>query len=240
MIFFVPTQILKSKKLKKKIIDYRDEFNQLFNEHMLNTFGNLLPDFKKKVITQLWTIKAALTTQNDELKRYKVAFNNSKPYELYETVRVILNGANKYTININNTDYLKFSFPFLEDENTYLAGVIGLGIRSELLHKASPKFFCLMTLQSLWGMYFFTNKSPEFIREEEKSGKTRLSSQWEYDYARFNYYSWKIWQEFKSYFEDKNIQLKEELRYGYVNLFLQKIFTLNKTLYKNLHSWKEL
>jgi hypothetical protein len=118
-----------------------------------------------------------------------------------------------------------------------MANVIGLGIRSELLHRIYPGVFPIMTRRTLWGTYFLT-KEAEFVVDENRDGKSRTSHQWNYEYERFCFYSNFLMNIMEYYLKNHNIRIKDELRFGYINLMLVEYAKKYKDEINKLYTWK--
>jgi len=233
-------------RMEKEVNNYMNECHKNFGTEMLNIIEADLSAFKNDIFgKELWTVNSALhDMSNPELDRYRDSFENATAKEIYEHVKYILEQAKNYVENIfikvnlkavQKIDDLKQDF--LYDDNMLLGGVIGLGIRSELLHRMYPGVFPIMTRRSLWGMYFLTNEN-EFVVDETRDGKSRTSHQWEYDYTRFCFYSNFLTNLMSKYLEKYKIKMKSHLRYGYLNLMLVEYAKKHSDEINELYRWK--
>ena len=205
-------------------------------------------EFKDTIFSkQLWTVSSALKTRDPELERYKEQFLRTPAKDIFVTTLNILKGAEEYmncsasSIKfhaLRNIEELRYSF--LDKEGMLLTGVIGLGIRSEILHRLYPSHFPIMTRRSLWGMYYLTKELDEFVVDSPPfEGMFRTEHNWNYDYPRFSYLNNFIC----NLLEDKikklcNFDLKPSLRFGYVNEFLVKINEQHKYEIEKLTEWR--
>lgn len=229
------------------ISEYNKSFVKFFNEVKMEMYEDVPEDFRTKIFgVHLWTVKAALGTQDPDLARYKKDFRAANPTEIFDTVSNILNGAHQYADAVApKIDYSKLlnindlKLGFLDEEHMILNKVIGSSIRSETLHRYYPEHFPIMTQPSLWSMYFICEKNHEFITIEKRvrEGKMRVSHNWQYPYARFvflmNFISILLTEKFAQY----GVTLNEKYRFGYVNMFLSQISELHKADSKLLHEW---
>lgn len=243
------------KKLKSTIakwsadIDkYQDEFAghfdlELFDEESDDVYE--FQEFKDVFATKLWTVRGALKTPDPDLDLYKSKFQQTTGAQIFNTVREILLETDNYMRNTASKVNFKrvktvtdLKLEFLDEENMFLPGIIGLGIRSELLHRIYPSHFAIMTRRSGWAMYYLTDEFDEFVIDEEKDGKSRTSFYWEYEYDRFSYLCNFICNLLEENLSKYNITLNQQKRFGYVNLFLNEIFQHHKEQADFLIKWK--
>lgn len=238
-------------KWEKGIIEYRDEMEEVLD---LEMFDKLNPDryspqeFKDDFFANdLWTVRSALRSPDPDLKLYKSNFYAKTPMDIFVTVLKILNAARDYmentavNINLNQISQIeKLQLDFLEEEGMLLKGVIGLGIRSEMLHRLYPSHFALMTRRSLWGMYYLSDSASEFVVDEvnNETSKQRTSSNWEYDYQRFCFLNNFIANLIETELAKNNIKMQSNIRFGYVNQFLNEIFYQHRSEIGVLTRWR--
>lgn len=236
----------KIKRMEVEVQGYKSECYQNFNAEMLEIMNDDLSAFKNNVFGEkLWTVRSSLhDMSNPELDRYRESFDNATPKEIYVCVKHILEETKNYIENIfpkislssiQNIEDLKLEY--LNEDEMLLGGVIGLGIRSELLHRMYPAVFPIMTRRSLWGMYFLTSEN-EFIVDENFQGKSRTSHQWNYDYARFCFYTNFLTNIMETYLKKYKIKMDMTIRFGYLNLMLVEYSAKHKSEIDDLYRWK--
>lgn len=238
------------KKWEKDTNDYQESFNKIFNPNKLDLYENFLDDFKNKQFRfNLWTVKAAMSTKDPDLARYKKDFAEVLAEDILETLKIILANSAQYIdqkaakINYAKLETVnELELDFLNEPELSLKKIIGYGIRSEILHRKYPAHFPVMTQRSLWGMYFLTSLENEFITIEEKKRKeiTRVSHNWTYDYARFTYYNNYLYNLITNKLKnDYNIEINPNIRFGYCNMFLTEVANQHKSQIKDLHQWTD-
>lgn len=231
--------------VEREIEEYSRECHENFSEDNLIIMEDDLDAFKNYVFGEkLWTVRSSLhDMSNPELDRYRDSFDNATPREIYTCVKTILEKSREYVTDvfpkidlrrILTIDELKLDY--LNGEDVLLTGVIGLGIRSELLHRMYPQVFPIMTRRSLWGMFFFTDAG-EFVVDENRDGKSRTSHQWNYEYPRFCFYSNFLTLLMEQHMNKYGIKLNNELRYGYLNLMLVEYAKKHKSEIDKLYKW---
>lgn len=235
-------------KWENDIINYRDPFYELFNLELFDEDNDEkyeYQEFKDIFAKVLWTVRGALNSSDPDLETYKSKFHHTTGAEVFNTVREILLATDKHmthtapSINfkrISKIDQLKLSY--LNEDEMFLPGIIGLGIRSELLHRLYPSHFAIMTRRSGWAVYYMTDECDEFVIDEEFDGKYRTSFYWEYDYDRFNYFCNFICNLLEENFAKNGLVMKQNLRFGYVNMFLNGIYVHHKEQAEFLNKWR--
>ncbi len=221
--------------LKEKVIDWNKRILSYTNQltQILNDIEEYSDDELKNDIIRndLWTVSGAHKSMDAELWLYKKNYEAVEAYKIKETVRNIMTAIEVYNARIpvnvkNNTTSTPSSFGFdiLSEKETLLSGIIGKGIRSEILHKLDPKHFALMTRRSIWGLFFLSSESSEFVVDQTKDGLWRTVHNWDYMYDYFNLYNYIVFQLMKDHFSKFKINLDSNYKYGYTNLFLVEIF----------------
>ena len=233
------------KTTQKDQIDFADFFSlSLFDDGNPEKYAP--SEFKNSIFgKELWTVSSALTTRDPELDKYKSDFRDADPREIYEVVENILVAAKDYAEDLpafkKVREPAEMELEFLEEEEYKIYGVIGRGIRSELLHRLYPQAFALMTQRNLWGMFFLTN-ADEFLVDQldESNGNTRTSHYWEYDYQVFSFYCNFLANLLSVELKKNGIAFNENLRFGYVNNFLVKLYESHKKEINDMKRWKSV
>ena len=255
-LFKVDYQSMTKAKIKLTIQSWESEIQgyhgatkEKFNPSKMEIYEDYLEDFKNNVFgKELWTVKAALKTHDPDLARYKKDFRDADAVEIFETVNSILNATHKYvqndvlSINYQNIESIeKLKMQYLNENEMFMNKIIGFGIRSEILHRYYPANLPIMTQKSLWAMYFICDSANEFITIEQRNrqGIMRVSHNWQYPYDRFTYLMNELANQISQWFEEYDLKLKPQYRFGYVNMFLSAIQESHKSDIKLLHAWVE-
>lgn len=224
--------------------DHRDRFAlELFEEDGVEYYEP--SDVKHDLLARkLWTVSAALKTPDPDLDQYKAAFEMAAATDVHSTVKTILESAEHYIHNVaptidfhQVTSSQQLQLALLDEKDTLLTGVIGYGIRSEILHRLCPAYFAMMTRRNVWGMYFLSEKTEEFIVQDQEPRKWRVQPNWDYDYARFTYYSNFVMNMIEASLLELDIAVRPEFRFGYVSQFLAAIYQDNKDEIGGLTRW---
>lgn len=222
-------QALKKKitEWEERILEYSTDLQAVLS-HM-NEYDD--DEFKNEIFAEeLWTVKGALKNPERELDRYRESFEKIEAHKIIETVSRIIHICHEYAANppkpikLNNIKTPEdFGLSVLAEPPTLLTGVVGKGIRSEIMHKLYPDLFTLMTRRSIWGLYFLTDERDEFVVDDTYKDIFRTVHNWDYMYDRFAYYNYIIYKQIEKYLAKHKIKLNEKYKYGYVNLFLVDI-----------------
>lgn len=221
-------------------------FRDSFNLELLKEFEGEYETFKDESFSTIpWTVKAALKTPDEELIRYKAAYASTPPKLIFDTVKKILTRAKNYhekmKIDYSNIKKVKdLKLQSINDPELLLPGVVGLGIRSEILYRLYPSNFSIMTRKSIWGMYFLVGENIDFIKfEKNRDNEYRISHDWEYDYERFTYLCNIIANLLEIELKNYKVSMKPMYRFAYVGYFLNIISKNNEELIDSLISWKK-
>ncbi|XHR95011.1 hypothetical protein ACFJIV_33060 [Mucilaginibacter sp. UC70_90] len=224
------------KNYSESLTSILDRIEEIGADELKN---DILPD-------ELWTVGTALSSFDNELWLFKQHYEAMAAFEIKDTVKNILSAVESYKSQVpvtvkNNSigkpEALGFD-KILHPNQTLLTGVIGKGIRSEILHKLSPKFFSLMTRRSIWAMFFLTNEASEFIVDQTRDGQWRTVHNWDYLYDRFTYFNHIVFQLIQENLAKHKIKLDSNFKYGYVNLFLVDVFKSHNKEIENLKKLK--
>lgn len=241
--------------MRKWEIEIKNYYESIKSNFEIDMFDNdnidryEYQEFKENIFAKdLWTVKGALkqASYDSDMEIYRKNFMRTSAVDIFSIIRNILIKTNSYideyvpSIRYNSVkcpEQLKINY--LDEKGMLLTGVIGLGIRSELLHRLYPGNFAIMTRRSLWGMYFLSGESSEFLTDEKSNdGKRhRTSHNWEYEYDRFMFYNNFISKMLENKLKLYSIKMNQNLRFGYVNLFLNEIYKLYQDRIDILFRW---
>lgn len=219
----------------------RDAYFEILDNESLEEHGDDPPYFKNTILRNKCPIIRA-TLQNKratELDKYREAFKNSDPNELLEVVSNIVLFETEYKKGIynpktfdeiNQVDELKFT-PLL-DEEYVVYGVIGGGIKSHFLYKLSPNIFPNRSRESIWALWYLTNKKTfgcmedsEFLMIDRKKNITQQN--YFYPYDLFSFYVINIFNLLKKEASHLDVELPINHRFISVDSFLSFVAQKN-------------
>jgi hypothetical protein len=154
------------------------------------------------------------------------------PIDLLNTVFKFTTFANSYIKDIYNDasyDGIKkldeMALAELNKEEYFTFGVIGGGIRSQMLYKLWPCAFPYRSREAVWALWYLTKKKvfsceqdSEFLMINVKESTTQQN--YFYPYDLFSYYAFEIYQLIRKEAEKLNVHLNSEYRYVIVDAFL--------------------
>lgn len=230
-------------KWESSIKKGHEEFSKHYTERKLSLYRSRPQSFSNDVLRKiLWTLKAALKPYEPGMEEFNTRYNQSDPFEVYKTVMSIKEAGENY----NQAYGLPAPAPdeemgmsFLQDEKYLLKGVIGSGIRSEILYRLYPGAFPIMTRRNLWAMYFLSGQAEEFILTEKssKTGEMRVTHNWNYDYPRFVSYARYIYDWLTIFCQKLDIPVDPSIGYGYVNELMVDYASTYKKEIDLLNKW---
>ena len=230
----------------KKILEFClseaiDDFNKdrviyqdILNLEALAEYKLDVPSFKNKILRdQIPIIRKTLQNKAaKELDKYRMAFKNAQPGDLFIVVENIVTLAkdwkhNRYNArDFENIKSCKALDNFKFDEEDYNAhGVIGGGIKSHFIYKLYPEMYPHRSRESLWALWYLSEKKrfgckedSEFLMIDIEFGTTQQN--YFYPYGLFAYYALRIYEELKKIYAKNGISLSIEYRFVAVDAFL--------------------
>lgn len=170
-----------------------------------------------------------------ELDKYRAAFNIANANELLEVVTNLSTFAEDYMENvydkhtydkIDNLDDLELSDLDTDEYTVY--GVIGGGIKSQLLYKIYPEAFSNRSRNATWALWFLTNKEKfgcitdsEFLMIDTKNVITQQN--YFYPYELFSFYAHEIYKLIQKKAKELEVGLDDKYRYVVVDAFLDYV-----------------
>lgn len=226
--------------LSEAIDDFNKDrgiYQDILNLEALEEYKLDVPSFKNKVLRdQIPIIRKTLQNKAaKELDKYRIAFKNAQPGDLFKVVENIVTLAkdwkqNKYNAkefeNIKSCE--KLDYHKFDDEDYNAHGVIGGGIKSHFIYKLYPEMYPHRSREALWSLWFLSEKKrfgckedSEFLMIDVESGSTQQN--YFYPYGLFAYYALKIYEELKKIYAKNGISLSIEYRFVAVDAFLSFI-----------------
>jgi len=233
-------QINKAKIFKSIIKEAIDDFEkdrpsylEILDLEALEEHEDDPPNFKNSVLRNSCPI-IRLTLQNKkakELDKYRAEFRRADANELLTVVWNLTDFAIEYTENYDEQTYEEIQkleelgFSDLDEDDYIVYGVIGGGIKSHLLYKMNPSVFPNRGRESIWALWYLTNKKhfnctqdSEFLSINLQKSITQQN--FFYPYELFSFYAFNIYKILKEEAEKYDVYLDPEYRYVFVNAYL--------------------
>ena len=221
----------------------RIPYQKLFNTTVMKEFLDDDPRAFKQVLKKdCPIIRQLVNSQREELKEWRMKFNNTTGDELFSIFQNLVTFSNKYSKHYDSKKYIVFddwdSFELTvmeEDEKYRVEGVIGMGIKSIVLYHLFAEMFSLRSGRALFALYFLSNQeyfnlpshNSEFLmindsRNYEEHNIKMEHNYW-YPYALFTLFALRIFKYLQSKAKDMGLRLNAEKKYIYVNAFLDHV-----------------
>jgi hypothetical protein len=230
-------------RYEKNASSYRDFFDAETFEEFQFSKGSFKPELGRKCPIMRHT----LNSKSRELLKWRQDYNMTPSTELLDVFANVLTFAREF---IDETDAAKFAgvdklaqidFDTIEDdEECRINGVIGMGIKSDVLHHLDPALFPARDRRSLLGFYLLSDcshfglpsQSSEFIMYDPertfKNGSIYASHSFWYPYALFTLYSLRLYRLLKRDLEPLGVALDDQFRFVYTASFLKQIGALEQ------------
>jgi hypothetical protein len=235
-------------RFERESPSYKEFFHpEAFEEFQLSK-GSFKPELGRKCPIMRHT----LNSKSPELLEWRKRYNLTPSTELLDVFANVLDFAEDF---IDDTDAAKFSkidtlpaidFSTIEDdEECRINGVVGMGIKSEVLHKLDPALFPARDRRSLLGLYLLSDQenfnlpsgSSEFIMYDPerkfKNGSIYASHSFWYPYALFTLYSLRLYRLLKRDLAALGVALDDSFRFVYTASFLKQVTGLEEEKIKS-------
>lgn len=240
----------------EEFLDERDAYQEHLDQEALTEYGDDVNSFKNTILQhRIPVIRKTLQNKKaKELDKFRAAFVQAAPGDLFRATQNIVNTANKW----RSEWYDEASFPKigtaeelnyfdLDGEQHTVFGVIGGGIKSHFLFRLFPEMFPYRSREAVWALYFLSDKKAfgcsqdsEFLMINAKENTTQQN--YFYPYALFAFYALRLYQHLRSLYATHQVIIPEAYRFVVVDSFLnfvarqhQKETDLLKQNAQNLH-----
>jgi len=212
----------------------RQDYINILDVEALEEYKEDVGSFKNSVLrNQMPIIRRTLQNKAaKELDKYRQAFKESQPGELFNVVENIIKIANEWQstwynetafelINkLSDLDYNK-----LDSEECTAFGVIGGGIKSHFIYKLYPYMYPNRSREAVWSLWYLSEKKHYGCKEDSEFlmiNKQELTTQQNYFYPfwLFAYYAYKIYHILKELYKTVGLEMPLPYRFIAVDNFL--------------------
>lgn len=219
------------------------KYRAFFLTDLLQEFRDDDPDsFKGQVSKKCPVIQAGLQSKSEDLKEWQIRFKMTPSAELLTTFENLVAFADDYVESDGDEDDYSqhdamgdFKFEGFDGEHVGVPGVIGGGIKSEVLYHLHPRLFPLRSRAALYGLYFLTgrsyfglhSKTSEFLMINDTvknpDWNMRMDHNYWYSYALFTLYAMRVARALQAVCAEKGLSFEVENRYVYVDAFFRHV-----------------
>jgi hypothetical protein len=219
------------------------KYQEFFVTDLLQEFRDDDPDsFKGALSKRCPVIQGGLNAKSEDLKEWKIKFKMTPSSELLTTFENLVTFADEYLESDGDEDEYSqhdamgdFEFEGFDGEHVGVPGVIGGGIKSEVLYNLHPRLFPLRSKRALCGLYFLTgrshfglrSKTSEFLMIDDTiknpAWNMRMDHNYWYSYALFTLYAMRVARALQDAFIEKGLSFEVDHRYVYVDAFFRHV-----------------
>jgi hypothetical protein len=214
--------------------DAHPDYAELLDDGFLKEYEDDAKAFKNTLRSKCPIIRRSLNSPQEEMKRYKKAFNLANGRDLLTTTANIASFGRQYIATFRDAAHEAAScvedlaLTDLLDEEYGVLGAIGGGIRSQFLFALYPNAFPYRGRAAVWALYFLSGKDDfgfkdgsEFLMINTEKSSTQQN--YFYPYDLFAFYSLNVYRLLKVVCVAARITLRPDRRYVYVDAFFNHV-----------------
>jgi uncharacterized protein YukE len=214
----------------KRWNDAHPDYVEILDDSFLKEYEDDAKAFKNALRSKCPIIRRSLNSPQEEMKRYKKAFNLANARDLLSTTNNIASFGRQYVTGFAETSHegalsvKDLALTDLLDEEYGVEGAIGGGIRSQFLFALYPNAFPYGSRPAVWALYFLSGKDnfgfedgSEFLMINTEKSSTQQN--YFYPYDLFAFYSLNVYRLVKDGCAVAKITLRPDRRYVYLDAF---------------------
>jgi hypothetical protein len=229
----------------KSIEEYEKEapkYRQVFDPDALDEFRDDPNAFKQALARDVPVIANTLRQRRPELRDWQRDFRMARANDLLEVFSNVLDFTEDWRKAHPADRYEKFDKleafeldPLDSDETMLIENVVGMGIKSIVLHHLDPERLPPRGRNGLYGLFFLSGKdsfglpsqSSEFLMINDinlaSDGSMIMDHNYWYPYGLFSLYSLRIYKWIDAQAAKAYFKLDRSVRYVYVERFLESV-----------------
>ena len=234
-----------SKVFENSIDGYEKEaakYRAFFDADSMEEFYDDPNSFKQGLTRDVPVIANTLRQRRAELKDWQLHFRSARPKDLLEVLTNVLDFRAEWSEAHSPSEYAKYDSPEafeldpLDDDKTMnMANVIGMGIKSIILHHLDPERLPPRGRSGLYGLYFLSgrdhfglpSKSSEFLMINDvnpaSDGSLVMDQNYWYPYGTFSLYALRVFRWIEQRAKQAHFTVDPKLRYVYVDRFFESV-----------------
>jgi hypothetical protein len=210
------------------------DYVEILDDEFLKEYEDDAKAFKSTLRSKCPIIRRSLNSPQEEMKRYKKAFNLANGRDLLTTTVKIALFGRQYMTAFDDASHEVAScvedlaLTDLLDEEYGVQGAIGGGIRSQFLFALYRNAFPYRSRPAVWALYFLSGKddfgfedSSEFLMINTEKSSTQQN--YFYPYDLFAFYSLNVYLLLKDACAAAKITLRPDRRYVYLDAFYNHV-----------------
>jgi hypothetical protein len=226
----------------------KSKYEEFFDRDALQEYQDDDPSlFKTNLSKKCPVVHRCVYSPRPEMAEWQMKFKDTSSQELLDIFVNLVTFADDYVENCNlkkfceYDDFKKFKFePLEEDENYIVQGVVGMGIKSEVLYHLYPHVFPKRGRLDVYGLYFLSGmecfglqgNNSEFLMindlYEAHTKNYKMDHNYWYPYSLFSLYAIRLTRLISQKAASAGVSLDYDHRFVYVASFFKHVCESNR------------
>lgn len=219
-----------------------EKYRKFFDPAAMEEYFDDPNAFKQGLAHDVPVIAKTLRQRNAQLREWQMHFRASRPKDLLEVFTNVLDFQADWSREHAPTEYAKHDAPdefaldpLDDDETMSLLKVIGMGIKSIVLHHLDPERLPPRGRNGLYGLFFLSaknhfdlpSKSSEFLMINDLSptsdGSIIMDQNYWYPYGTYSVYAIRVFRWIHERAKTSGFTVDPTMRYVYVDRFFESV-----------------
>lgn len=219
-----------------------EKYRHFFDPGAMDEYYDDPNAFKQGLSRDVPVIANTLRQRHAELKEWQMHFRSSRPKDLLEVFTNVLDFRAEWSKTHSPKKYADFDAPadfgldeLDDDETMSLVNVVGMGIKSIILHHLDPERLPPRGRAGLYGLFFLSDKqhfglpskSSEFLMINDvnttSDGSMIMDQNYWYPYGTFSLYALRVFRWIEQRSKTAGFTVDPKVRYVYVDRFFESV-----------------
>jgi hypothetical protein len=226
----------------------KSKYEEFFDRDALQEYQDDDPAlFKTNLSKKCPIVHHCVYSHRPEMAEWQMKFKDASSQELLDIFVNLVTFADDYVENCNlkkfgeYDDFKKFQFePLEEDENYSVQGVVGMGIKSEVLYHLCPHVFPKRGRLDVYGLYFLSGMgsfglqgdNSEFLMindlHDVHTKNYKMDHNYWYPYSLFALYAMRLTRLISQKAASAGVSLDYDYRFAHVASFFKHVCESNQ------------
>lgn len=219
-----------------------EKYRQFFDPGAMDEYRDDPNAFKQGLARDVPVIANTLRQRQALLKEWQMHFRSARPNDLLEVFTNVLDFREDWSKSHSAEKYATYDAsadfeldPLDNEESMSLVNVVGMGIKSIMLHHLDPERFPPRGRSGLYGLFFLSgkdhfglpSKSSEFLMINDKhpasDGSIIMDQNYWYPYGTFSVYAIRVFRWIGQRAKAAGFTVDPRMRYVYVDRFMESV-----------------
>lgn len=236
---------LVAKVFEKSVESYEKEaekYRRFFDPDSMDEYYDDPNAFKQGLSRDVPVIANTLRQRHAELKEWQMHFRSARPKDLLEVFTNVLDFRTDWSKTHPPKKYADYDVPsdfgldeLDDDETMSLVNVVGMGIKSIILHHLDPERLPPRGRAGLYGLFFLSgkqhfglpSKSSEFLMindvNKTSDGSMIMDQNYWYPYGTFSVYAMRVFRWIEQRAKTAGFTVDPKMRFVYVDRFFESV-----------------